>query len=644
MASSSITTTTVSGTTRVTGLSSGIDVDSIVEQLVTAEKAKKLNKLQQKEQLSTWRQEAYQDIITEIQAFSNKYLNVTSSTSLLSSKNYNKLTVTSSSSAVAATYTSAAKAGTHSVYVSQLATAAKVASSGLSQDVAGGQAASYSSLSGKSIALTVDGTDYTVDLSDVSDLDSLQSAVDDAVGSGKLTVGTNTSGCLTITAEDDGVSAISVGAPASGTSGLSDLGFAATGAVTANRLDTDKATLADIAEYMGFTFNDDDQLELTVNGVSITPLDSSTTVAEMIEEINDSDCGATMAYDEASGELVLTSAKTGAGNLLTVSDSGGSFMAAVMTAATGGQDAKLTVDGVALTRSSNTVAVDGVTYTLNAVTDSDGDKTADAGETATVTLTQDTDGVYELISDFVEDYNSLIATLNDLVDEDYDSDYPPLTDDQKAEMTDEEIESWETKAKTGILEDDDMLTGFLHELRSAMVDSVSGVSASIFSIGIDTGDYSENGKLEIDEDALKEAIASDATAVMNLFSKQSSTYSGTATVRTLSSSQLSTRYGEEGIAYRFYDVIAEYTSTLKDSSGARGKLVEKAGIADSNIAADNSLSELIAQYQEDIEDEEDRLDDYQERLYSKYTSLETYISKMNSQLSSLSSYLNTESS
>ncbi len=634
MSSSSITSTTVNGTTRITGLSSGIDVDSIVEQLMAAEKAKKLNKLQQKEQLATWRQEAYREIISQIQTFTNKYFSLTSSSSLLSGKNFNQFAVTSSSSAVTASYTSAASAGSHSVTVSQLATKATLASgASLSADVQGSAAADYSALSGKSIVLTLDGTEYTVSLDGVTDLASLQDAVDDAVGEGKVTVGTttNSSGAsvLTITAADSGVQEIAVSAPASDDSGLSALGFvAADGAVLSNRLTTSAATLEDIAAYLGITFNSIDGIDLTVNGVSFS-FDKSTTVAEMIDEINAADCGATIEYDQSSGKLVMTAATTGAGNKLAVTEGTGSdFLAKALDVATAGKDAKLTVDGQAMTRSTNTVTSDGVTYTLNATT----------AETATVSLTQDTDAVYDLISSFVEDYNSLIETITAAVNEDYDADYPPLTDDQKAEMTDEEIENWEAKAKVGLLEDDSLLRSLLRELRSTMTDSISGVSTSIFAIGIDTGSYDENGKLYIDEDALKEALQSDPDGIMKLFTQQSSSYSGAATVRKLTSAQLSTRYEEEGIAYRFYDVLAKYTSTVRDNSGNKGLLLEKAGVENDTSETDNALSELIGDYQSALADEEDRLDEYEERLYAKYTTLETYISKMNAQLSALSAY------
>ncbi|MDT8902116.1 flagellar filament capping protein FliD [Anaeroselena agilis] len=633
--SSSITTTTINGTTRITGLASGIDVDSIVEQLMAAEKEKKLNKLQQKEQLATWRQEAYREIISDLQTFTNKYFSLTSSSSLLSSKNFNQFTVSSSSSAVTASYTSAASAGSHTVTVSQLATKATLASgASLSADVQGSAAADYSDLSGKSVVLTVDGTEYTVSLDDVTDLASLQSAVDDAVGEGKVTVATTTNdsgaSVLTITAADSGVQEIAVSSPDAGDSGLSALGFvAADGAVLANRLTTSTATLEDVAAYLGITFNSTDGIELTVNGTSFS-FDKSTTVDELIDEINAADCGATIEYDQTSGKLVMTAATTGAGNKLTVAEGTGSdFLAKALSVATAGKDAKLTVDGQAMTRSTNTVTADGVTYTLNATTDED----------ATVSLIQDTDAVYDLVSSFVEDYNALIATITAEITADYDADYPPLTDDQKAEMTDEEIENWEAQAKTGLLEDDSLLRSMLSELRSAVTDSISGVSTSIFAIGIDTGSYDENGKLYIDEDALKEALQSDPDEIVKLFTQQSSSYSGTATVRKLTSAQLSTRYKEEGVAYRFYDVLAKYTSTVRDSSGSKGLLLEKAGVENDSSDTANSLSELIEDYQTALADEEDRLDDYEERLYSKYTTLETYISNMNAQLTALQSYL-----
>jgi flagellar hook-associated protein 2 len=355
----------------------------------------------------------------------------------------------------------------------------------------------------------------------------------------------------------------------------------------------------------------------------------------MMTEINNSDAGVAMKYNELSGKLTLTADETGTGNTLLVSEGEGSnFLNSLLSEATAGVDAKVTIDGQSITRSSNKITVDGVTYTVN----------QDTSDEVVVSLTQDTDAVYDLISSFVEDYNSLISTINSALSESYDSDYPPLTDDQKADMTDEEIEKWEAKAKTGIIKNDSILTGFLRDLRMSLIDSVSGSSSSIFDIGFSTGTYDEQGKLYIDEDTLKEAIESDPEGVMNLFSQQSTSYPGTTKVRSLTTGQLATRYKEEGIAYRFYDMLQKNISSIRDTNGNKGLLLEKAGMENDASDSENSLSTLLEKYAEEIEKEQDRLDAKEESLYNKYSALETYISKMNTQLSSLSSYLSDSSS
>ena len=631
--SSGVTTSTVNGTTRVTGLVSGIDVDSIVEELVTAEKAKKLNKLEQKEQLAEWRQDAYQDIISEVQDFSSKYFSSTSSTCLYNQSTWKQYTVSSSSSAVTATYTSDASAGNHTIAVSQLATSAALASAAnLAGDVTGDSAATYSNLSGKSIVLTLDGTSYalTFDTS-VSDLDSLQDAIDEAVGDGKLTVGETSDGYLTITAEDDGVNSITISAPSSSslTSGLSALGFGSS-ANLSNRLTATSTTLSDLADSLGLEFNSDGEIDLTINGVSVT-LDKSDTLKEAMTAIKNANCGATLTYNSTTGKLVLTADDTGAGtSMLTVTEgSDTNFLSTVLTSYTAGSDAVATIDGKTVTRSSNTFTIAGITYSLKATTTED----------ATVSLELDTDGIYDMISDFIDAYNTLTSSINDIVDEDYDNDYPPLTDDQKDDMTDDEITQWETKAKTGILEDDDLLSSFVYDLRQALASSVSGLSTTIFSLGIDTGDYTDEGQLQIaDEDTLKEAIASNLDDIVGLFTQSSSSYSGTVENRSYSSKELSVRYNEEGIAYRLYDVLSKYVSTYKDSSGNYGLMIEKSG-TDTVDTDDNYYSKLISKYEDAIDEEKDRIDDYEDKQYEKYSTLETYISNMNTQLSSLQSYL-----
>ncbi|QDR79750.1 flagellar filament capping protein FliD [Sporomusa termitida] len=630
MASSSgtVTTTTVNGTTRLTGLSSGIDVDSIVEQLMAAEKTK-LNRLNQQAQLIEWKQEAYRDVISDIQTFANTYFNVTSSSSIMRKSTFQAFSVSSSSSAVTAAYSSDAVAGSHTISVSQLATAAAKQTSGrLSKDIEGTAQASFTAAAGKSFVMTVDGTDYTIVLADtVTDVDGLQAAVDTAVGGGKVAVGADSDGVLTIAAADDsGVQSISI-SDADSDSALSDLGLTA-GA--ANRIDT-ASTLAEMAAAMAgsFDFDSDGQVALTINGVSFA-FDQDVTLAAMLTEINDSDAGVTMKYDALADQLVLTADKTGAGNTLAVTETGSSFLTAALGRETvAGVDAKLTVDGVSLTRSSNTVTVDGITYTLNKETT----------EEATVSVAQDVDTVYNNITSFVDAYNELISSLNSLLSEAYDSDYPPLTEDQKAEMSEDEIASWEKKAKVGLLTGDTTLRSFLSNMRNAIIDSVAGLATSITSIGITTGTYDEKGKLYIDEDTLKEAIQSNPEGVMTLFTQTSASYPGTTSVRKLNAGARAVRASEEGIAYRIYDILQDNISTISDRNGNKGLLLVKAGTENDTSASDNMLTEQLEALQKRITKEENRLDDKEDQLYAQYTTLETYISTMNAQLSALSSYL-----
>lgn len=632
--SGSIAATTVNGTTRMTGLSSGLDVDSLVKQSVAAETTK-VNKLKQQKQKAEWIQEAYRDITDDIQAFADKYFSVSSTSSIMNRQTFQAFAVSSSSTAVSADYTGDAVAGTHTVKVTQLATAAAKSTTGkLSKDITGTTAAAsinYAALANTSFKMTIDGASYTVKLdSTVTDATKLQAAIDSAVGSNKVTVDTS-SGYLKISAAtNSGVQKITVNDPASSssnpvTSSLSILGLTNK---QSNRIST-QSTLATLATSVngGFSFDSHDQVELTINGTNFS-FDKDTTLAEMISEVNNSTtAGVTMKYDEISDKLIMTAAKTGAGTTLTVSETGSTFLSAALGTDTAGQDAKLTVDNVDFTRSSNTVTISGIIYTLN--------KETPAGTPATINVAQDADTIYKNISNFVDDYNALINTINTKLVEEYDDDYPPLTDDQKKDMSDDEIKNWEKKAKAGLLASDSTLSSFVGNMREVLSEAISGVSLS--SIGIEPGDrkYKEKGKLYIDEDKLKSAIKNNPEGVLNLFTKQSTDFPGT-NMRKLTASQRTTRYKQEGIAYRLYDILQDNISTLGDSHGNKGLLLEKAGIKNDTTDTDNALSDQIKDLKTRIEKEEKHLDSEEDRLYKKYTQLEKYINKMNNQLSQIS--------
>lgn len=640
--SSSITTyTTSSGSTAIAGLISGMDTASLVDDLVDAESTK-LEDLNQEVQLAEWKQEAYREIIDDVSTFVDTYFSSTSSTSLVKQSNYLQFATTSSDvSAVKATAGVSAETGTHTITVSNLATAETMSnSSGLSAGIEGSSAADFTGAVGESFVITVDDTEYSVTIdSSVTDADSLQDAVDDAVGEGKVTVGTTTIDSISVltfsATTDSGVTSISI-ADSTTDGALTNLGFSSSD-VTSNRV-TEESTLSEISAQldtaMTFVANStsgDNEVVFSINGTSFT-FSEDDTLEDIIAEIEEADCGATLAYDELTDKLVLTSTATGAGTMMTASDTSGTFVSSLLGTTTKGTDATITYDGTTLTRSSNSIELDGVTYTI----------VAETTEAVTVDVAQDSDAIYDMVSNFIEAYNTLIESINAKLDEEYDSDYQPLTEAEEAEMSETEIEKWNEKAKTGLLEDDDLLGDLLSELRVAIMDPVSGSSLSLKSIGITSGTYDEEGQLYIDEDALLAAIEADASAVADLFSQKSTTYSTNSGVRTMTSAERGIKYNEEGIAQRFADILSDYVATTTDSAGNKGSLLEAAGMDSDGSDTDNALTAQIEAYKERIEKEEERLETFRELWESKFSAMETALQTLSSQSSYIDSLMGSD--
>jgi flagellar hook-associated protein 2 len=624
-----------SSSNRITGLVSGLDVDSIVEQLMEAEK-QPLYKLEQQLQLATWKQDAYREIISQLTAFSDTYFDYANSTSnMLSQTSYIKYSTSSSDdSIVTVSTTSDVEAGTHTVEVENLATKAIYESVSVTETITGLSAADFSEAAGKTFVLTIDGTSKTITISNsVTDISGLQTAIDNAVGSGKIEVSDTNgdgTGYLTLSkVEDSGIGTIAL-SEGSGTSALSDLGFSDDDQLT-NYLDTSE-TLETIANRLGetFSFDEDGNINLTINEVDFS-FSQSTSLEEMMEEINDSDAGVTMKYSETSDTFTIIANETGAANGIVMSETDSTFLqAAKLTNYTAGEDAVAIIDGEKVTRSSNTITLDGVTYEL----------TAESSEEQTVTVSLDADGIYDQIKTFVDDYNSLIESINEIISEEYDRDYPPLTDDQKSEMSEDEISQWEEKAKTGLLERDGTLKSMLSNMRSALYQSVSGVSTHLTKIGITTSsNYQDKGRLVIDEEKLKEAIEADPEEVSNLFCQQSESYPGTTTVCNLTVDQRNIRTSEEGLAYKLYDILQDNISTYTGIDGKKGELVEKAGLEGDGSEYSNTISKKIEKYNDEIDAMAERLDQKEEYYYDKYSLVETYLNQMNTQINVLQSYL-----
>ena len=202
-------------------------------------------------------------------------------------------------------------------------------------------------------------------------------------------------------------------------------------------------------------------------------------------------------------------------------------------------DAVVYVDGTRFVRASNSFDIDGIRITLDP-------RQLDLWDPETntprildldVTFERDTESVMQLIRDFVEGYNELIRSIRELTETrrprqtDGRGLFMPLTDEQRREMSEREIELWEEQARTGILHRDDTLRRLTQDLHRSIFQEVrlsGGGTIRLVDIGIRThSDLNRFGELQIDEDRLRAWVEERSEDVTELFTNFSDIPAGT---------------------------------------------------------------------------------------------------------------------
>lgn len=622
-----------SSTTRITGLS-GLDTDTIVQELMSAERIP-LDKLHQKRTLLEWKQEAYREVISKLSGLKSSYFDITNSSSYILSTNAIKVisATSSSSSYLSVSANSSAQTGIYKVKVIQVATGdTAISKNSVSREITG-RVSEDLDLSGKKIKVELDGVSREIMLDNYSlDEESenyiakkLQKALDEAFGAGKLVV-KYASGQLSI-GTTGGATKVTVSDPASGAeSGLAALGLVS-GA--SNRISLSD-TLEKLQEKLNtdLKFDDNGEVQFSINGKLITAKKTDT-LSQVISRINNTaEANVTIKYDELSDKFTLTAKQLGDGDNLRVEDISGNFLEALgLTGENSerieGQDAKILINGTQeVVRSSHQFTINGVTYNLKAAhpEDSDGDQ---------VTIELDVDKAYENIKAFVDKYNELIDYLNKKLKEKYDRNYPPLTEAQKQQMKDSDIEKWEARAKTGLLQNDDILRKLVTSMRTAMYEPVEGVSLTMSDIGIGTTSYLDEGKLTINEEKLKKALRENPDEVAKLLNgvdPENKTYSRTATAE-----QRKSRYLKSGVFQRISDIVEDHISIYRDADGNKGILLVKAGMEGDSSYSDNLINDQLEEYDKRISALTGKLAEKEEYYYRRFAVLEQYLSAMNAQ-------------
>jgi len=508
---------TFGGTSRITGLFSSFDTDTMVKNMCSNQQAK-IDKQDQKETTYEWRNEAVDNVLDLTNDFSSTYCSTLGSSSMLKSSTYYSYNITSSSTsnAVKLTSSSSASIGDYTVKVTQVAKNANISSS-------------------------------------------------------------------------DKVSANGTEVSSSNTATLSELSFA-------NPLQ----------------FDNNGKISFSINNVNFT-FSKDTTLQSMINTINtNSDANVTMKYSRLTDSFTITADAGGSNSSVSINNiSGNAFgdnsaFNIGETTVHNGCDSIADINGTTVTRDSNDYTIDGITFELNKVT------AGTAEETIDFNVKRDYSSTVSAISSFVSAYNTLVTKLKALTSaDDTTYDYPPLTDAQKKDMSDDEIKTWEDKAKGGILHNDSDLESLLAGLKSAFFSNVGGTEQTAASIGITGGNYfdkTEKGLIVVDTDKLTAALDGNAETVISMFTGGNST----------------SESSEQGIVYKIRSALASYKNTATDS------------ILDNEDKIDDTKTEIGKL--------EDKLDSLADRYYEKFSVMETQLSKLNSQASCISQLFSSSSS
>lgn len=262
-----------------------------------------------------------------------------------------------------------------------------------------------------------------------------------------------------------------------------------------------------------------------------------------------------------------------------------------------GKNAIIKVNGTNVTNNTNNFTIDGTSFDVSNL--------AEGAASVSVTTTKDTTKATDAVKKFVEDYNALVDNLYSSVRTKYDKDYPPLTEEQRADMSDKDIEAWEKKAKVGLLYQDTTINKFLTTLRSA----VNGVSSSGYSLpdmGITvSSNYLDFGKLQINETKLKTALDADADKVQKFFTNTT-----------------------DGLATK---VTSALNGAVNTNGAAKGSLVLLAGVSNTSSATENIISKQLKSFKDLIDTLQTKYEDEQERYWKQFTTLEKTMSSYNSQ-------------
>jgi flagellar hook-associated protein 2 len=554
----------------LSGLASGFDWRSLIDQLLEVERAPQ-RRLLSEQQTITDRKSAYSSIATQLGVLQNRVDEFNDGTLFDTRK-----TTTTDEDIATALAEAGASQGTFAFHVIQMATSAtRQGTSNVGRPLSATTDVSGVTLGGAPFGTPVKAGTFMVNGEQVTveSADTLQGVFDkiSAATGGTVTAGydPNTD---TITLTGTGEIVLGSAADSSNFLQVARLSNNGTATVTSSSAlgavrmsgSVSSANLATAISDGGAGAG-----SFKINGVEITFSASADSISEVLKRINDSSAGVTASCDSVNDRFLLTNKSTGDVGIA-LEDVTGNFLAATgLTTGTlqRGKDLLYTVNnGGQLSSHSNTITedssgIDGLSVTVLA----EGD--------VTVGVASDTEKIKKVITDFIADYNKAQALIDTNI---------ASTTDAKGKVT------------AGILAGESEPTSIASELRRMVAGSFSflkGAIQRLESIGITTS--GENNNLTLSNTArLDAALSGDLDDVKALFTHESS-----------------------GLAVK----LAAY---LERTIGDDGSLSEK----------QDNLDRQVADIDEQISEQERMVQSNRAQLIASFTAMESAQQRINQQL------------
>lgn len=634
---------------RFSGIASGMDTQAMVDAMMNAKRIP-LNKIQQNKQLLEWKRDDYRSMNLLLKEFDTFIFDNT----YKQSKMLAKTATSSNSELVTVTASPDASNVSYKIEKVKLATAARIQSGKISQNETEkidstkslwsqrdklelgnpGEGSPWveKTISPENQSFTVpEGSNSTFQL--VKDADYSEIEKIEVINAGGVSKGdfTRVNSKVELEELSEGTKAFFVDE----TTGIITF---KDGALTSGDTFSVDNIKKSYLEFGVTTYNEDG----TKNEKTFT-IDGSKSLDTIFNEINKSNIGVNMFYDSYSDKVVVQRTETGKmpekdkdgneieGDAIQFSGASESFFTNTLKLGeeiedrtyNEGSNAKFTINGLATERASNTFTMNGVTFTLNKETflgyDGVTNEEIYSNEASSVNIKTDTDTIMKNITDFVTKYNELLDKVNGKLTEQRYKDFNPLSDDERASLSDKEIERWEEKAMSGMLRRDSILSNAMDKMRTNLYSEVVSNDVTrtnkdynqLAEIGITTTkNYLDRGKLEINEDKLRAAIEADPEAVYQLFMADGESF------------------GEQGLARRLRETISSTIKTVEERAGNAFK-----------TAQSYTMGKQLLDYEDQIARFENRLASFEERYWKQFTAMEKAMQNLNSQSNTLLAYL-----